>query len=82
MCIRAEVIRVVSVKLVIVLSLRLPFLYSFKGRPFNTYLIYFTFIRSVAIDKDLSRADQKTGGALLEFSGSTAMHGKSAFRLQ
>ena len=25
----------------------------------------------------LTRADQKTGGALLEFSGRTAMHGKS-----
>ena len=24
-----------------------------------------------------TRADQKTGGALLEFSGRTAMHGKS-----
>ena len=25
----------------------------------------------------ISRADQKTSGALLEFSGRTAMHGKS-----
>ena len=27
--------------------------------------------------EDVTRADQKTGGALLEFSGRTAMHGKS-----
>ena len=28
--------------------------YSLKG-PFNTYLTYFTFIKSVAINKDLSQ---------------------------
>ena len=30
------------------------FLYSFKG-PFNTFLIHFTFVKSVAINKDLSQ---------------------------
>ena len=45
---------VVSVNLVLDLSVRLLFLYSFKG-PFNTHLIYFTFIKSVAINKDLSQ---------------------------
>ena len=46
--------RVVSANLVLVLSVHLLFLYSFKG-PFNTYLIYFTFIKSVAVNKDLSQ---------------------------
>ena len=45
-----KVIRVVSVNLVIILSVRLLSVYSFKG-PFNTYLIYFTFIKSVATNK-------------------------------
>ena len=42
------VLGVVSVDLVLVLSISLLFLYTFKG-PFNTNLIYFTFIKSVAI---------------------------------
>ena len=46
------VIRVVPVNLVLVLSLRLLFLHSFNS-PFGTYLIYFTFINSVAINNDL-----------------------------
>ena len=46
--------RVVSVNLVLVLSVRLLFLHSFKG-PFNRYLIYFTFVKSVAINKNLSQ---------------------------
>ena len=29
-------------------------MYSFKG-PFDTYLVYFTFIKSVAIDKGLNQ---------------------------
>ena len=36
--------------LVLVFSVSLLFLYTFKG-PFNTNLIYFTFIKSVAIKK-------------------------------
>ena len=47
-------IRAASVSLVLVLSVCLLFLYSFKG-PFNTYLIYFTFIESVAVNKDLNQ---------------------------
>ena len=45
------VIGVVLEDLVLVLSVSLLFLYTFKG-PFNTNLIYFTFIKSVAINKD------------------------------
>ena len=41
----------VSFNLVFVLSVHLLFLHSFKGS-FSTYLIYFTFIKSVAINKD------------------------------
>ena len=44
----------VLVNLVFVLSARLLFLYSFKGL-FNTYFIYFAYIKSVAINKDLSQ---------------------------
>ena len=40
----AGVIRFVSVNLVLVLSVRLLFLYSFEGS-FNTYLIYFILPR-------------------------------------
>ena len=43
-----------SVSFLFYFVVRLLFLYSLKG-PFNTYLIYFTFIKSVAIDKDLSQ---------------------------
>ena len=39
-----ELFRNVSVNLVFVSSVRLLLMYSFKGRrPFNAYLIYFTF---------------------------------------
>ena len=44
-----------NVYLVLALSLRLLFLYSFKG-PLNTYLIYFTFTKTVPINKDLSQS--------------------------
>ena len=54
MCILVGVIRVASVDLVLVLFLRLLFLYSFKG-PFETHLIYFNFVNSVAVNKDLSQ---------------------------
>ena len=54
MKILAGVIRNVSVNLVFVSSVRLLLMYSLKG-PFNTYLIYFTFIKSVGINKDLSQ---------------------------
>ena len=53
MSILVGVIEVVSVNLVLDLSVHLLFLYSFKD-PFNTYLIYFTFIKFVAINKDLN----------------------------
>ena len=43
----------------------LLFLYSFKG-PFNTYLIYFTFIKSVAINKDLSQPLRAKGKRISE----------------
>ena len=59
MRILVRVIRVVSVNLVLVLSVRLLFMYSFEG-PFNTYLIYLTFIKSVAINKDLIQALSKS----------------------
>ena len=44
-----RVVRIVSVNLFSFY----PFLYSFKG-PFNTYPFYFTFIKAVAINKELS----------------------------
>ena len=50
----AGVIRVVLVNLVLVLSIRLLFLYSFKGL-LNAYLIYFTCIKSVVMNKDWSQ---------------------------
>ena len=46
--------RVVSVNLFLVLSVLLLFLLSFKG-PFNMSLSYFTFMKSVAINKNLSQ---------------------------
>ena len=48
------VIRNVSVNLVFVSSVPLLLMYSLKG-PFNAYLTYLTFIKSVAINKDLSQ---------------------------
>ena len=39
---------------VLILSVRLLFLYSLKG-PFNRYLIYSTFIKSVTINNDSSQ---------------------------
>ena len=61
----AGVITVVSVNLVLVLSACLLFLHSFKG-PFNKYLIYFTFIKSVAINKDLSQPLRAEGVTISE----------------
>ena len=43
---------VVSINLVLVLSVRLLSMCSFKG-PFNKYLVYFTFIKSVAINSSV-----------------------------
>ena len=48
------VVRVVSVNFVLLLSERLLFLYSLEG-PFSGDLIYFTFIKSVAINKDFNQ---------------------------
>ena len=53
------------VNLVLILSVRLLFLYSFKG-PFNTYLIYFTFIKSVVINKNLSQPLRAKGVTISE----------------
>ena len=46
--------KVVSVNFALVSSVRLLFLYYFED-PFNTYFIYFIFIKSVAVNKDLSQ---------------------------
>ena len=54
--------------LVLVLTVSLLFLYTFKG-PFNTNLIYFTFIKSVAIKnkrRKNSKPDMTKATLLLE----------------
>ena len=58
-------IRVVSVNLVLVLFVGLLFLHCFKGL-FNTKLLFSTFIKSVAINKELSQPLRAKGVRISE----------------
>ena len=62
------VIRVVSINLVLVYSVRHLFLYSFKG-PYNTYLRNFTCIKSVGIDSPTPEGGGGGGGGWVQRLG-------------